>query len=128
MKKQFARNPKPTMRIILPLLAALGIMFLSAGCVGVYKNTDVFAIQPHEGMSEVEMLQSFGAPHFSAYVEDQKIYTYKVRDNKYIIAVGVYDGYDMVVTCQNGTVKKVGRVERPRSFSVLFPTPWAETE
>ena len=108
-------------------LAGLFIVLTLTGCIGIYDNRGLFDLPPKEGMEEIEMIRSYGAPDYSDYVEDQKVHVYKVRENRYIILIGLYAGYDLVATCENGVVIDVGRVERPWSFSLFQPVPWAET-
>jgi len=103
------------------LLAAI---FL-AGCVGTYNNSDNFLNPPAIGSEEIAVLKELGAPAFSTTAEDQKVYVYKVRDVKYIILVGLYEGYDLVVVCRDGAVIESKRVPRPKAFTLFNPLPWA---
>ncbi len=105
----------------LAIVAALG-----AGCVGVYNNRPHFMTEPQIGMSEADLIKRYGTPSFSGFALDQKIYTYKVRDNKYIVLVGLYEGYDLVVVCEGGEVKEIARAPRPTTLTILHPAPWAE--
>lgn len=112
-------------------LAAIGLLvgsvFLS-GCIGIYDNSALFFNLPREGTSEGTILRTYGTPDFAGFAENEKIYTYKVRKNQFIILLGMYEGYDMVVTCKNGEVASVDKVIRPKTFSLFYPTPWAEAE
>lgn len=108
----------------LLLLLALPL----TGCIGIYDNSERFMSQPGIGTDEVTMLKTYGTPDFVGFVEDKKVYTYKVRNNKYIILVGDYQGYDLVIVCESGQVKEVTRVNRPKGFALLNPVPWAEVE
>ncbi|MBI1783621.1 hypothetical protein HYR69_00630 [Candidatus Sumerlaeota bacterium] len=94
------------------------------GCISSYSNTARFTQPPHPGMPETEMLQRFGAPDYSGFVEDQKIYVYKVRDSKYIIIVGQYSGRDIVVTAKGGVVRSVQEVPRGECMTFLYAAPW----
>lgn len=107
-------------------LMACGILFVG-GCVGINDNTRTFLNPPAPGMLEIDLLTSFGAPHYAGFAENQKVYIYKVRNHKYIVLVGIYEGYDMVVVCDGGEVTEVVKVERPTTFALLQPMPWAET-
>ena len=110
-------------------LAAIGLLATSlAGCIGIYNNSKVFRSKPYLGMTEMEVLQEYGNPGYSGFVEDNKVYIYEVRDNKYIILIGIYEGYDLVVTCNNGEVVDVKEAPRPEAFSFLSPLPWAESD
>jgi len=109
----------------LGALAALCMMPLLTGCVGLYNNTANFREMPREGMAEIDMIRTYGAPDFTTFVEDQKVYVYKVRDTKYIILVGIYDGYDYVITTDNGRIVHVERVDAPNTLAILQPLPWA---
>ena len=111
------------------LLAGLAALVFTTGCVGIYDNSSLFKYKgPAEGVEEVEMLQSYGAPSFATQVGSQKVYIYKIRDNKYIILFGLFDGADLTVTCEEGKIIKVNRVERPKAFSLFQPWIWADTE
>lgn len=111
------------------LLAGIFTLLLATGCVGIYNNSNLFKYNsPTEGMPEIEMLQTYGAPSFATEVGMQKVYIYRVRDNKYIILVGLFDGTDLTVTCEEGKVVKVNRVERPKAFSLFQPWNWSDTE
>ncbi len=107
------------------LLALAPILLSLTACISIYDNTSRFqATPPREGMSEVELLQKCGAPDFAGFVEDQKVYVYKVRDSKFIIAVGQFAGYDLVVTCKGGAVKNVQQVSRGQTTCIFTPAPW----
>lgn len=108
------------------LSAVLFASTLLSGCIGIYDNTDIFFDLPNPDMPEAELLQKYGTPSYAGFADDQKIYTYKVRDNKYIILIGLYEGYDLVITCRDGVVVKTDRVERPTGFALFNPVPWAE--
>lgn len=119
---------KRSLRTCVLLLGLLSLLF-TTGCVGIYNNSALFKYSgPKEGMDELTMLQTYGTPSFSTEVGNQKVYMYKVRDNLYIILVGIFDGADIVVTCENGKVTKVSRVERPKTFSLFNPNVWADTK
>lgn len=111
-------------KVAVVCLATAGL----SGCIGVYNNSKQFLNNPENGMAEGDLIRQYGTPAYSGFVENEKLYTYKVRDNKYMVLVGVYEGYDLVVTCRNGVVTNTRRVERPQAFSLLYPTPWAEAE
>lgn len=99
-----------------------------AGCYGTYNNTSLFYNDPASGMEEVKLLQQYGTPAFATNIEDRKVYSFKVRDNSYIILVGMYNGYDLVVVCRDGLVVETKRVPRPSSFTLFSPLPWAEAD
>jgi hypothetical protein len=122
MKTRIARTAR-----LAAVLAGLAVLPLT-GCIGIYNNSNLFQLSPNEGLDEVELLKRYGAPDFSGYVENRQVYVYKVRNNRYIVLFGLYEGYDMVVTCENGVVRNVSRVERPQAFALLNPVPWAETK
>ncbi len=111
------------------LRAAAGLVLAGAlsGCVGIYDNSSAFFNPPEPGMAEQAMLEKYGTPAFAMDLENGKrVYTYKVRDNKYIVLVGLYDGYDLVIACEDGEVSKVSRVPRAEAFTLFQPVPWAE--
>lgn len=108
--------------------AAVSLLAILTGCIGIYDNRDMFNPAPQSGMSELDMLRAYGAPAFVGYVEDQKVYTYKVRDNKFIILVGVYDGYDLIVTVEGGKVVDSRQIQRPYAMTLFGAVPWAEAE
>lgn len=108
-------------------VAASALLF-STACVGVYNNTNQFLNDPKEGMAEGDLIRTYGTPAFTGFAENEKIYTYKVRDTKYIVLVGLYEGYDLVVTCKNGIVTDSQRVKRPEAFTLFQPLPWAVAE
>jgi len=111
-------------RIGVSLFVILGMLFLS-GCMGFYKNSDNFLNVPKTGEQEIVILNELGIPSYSTSVEDKKVYCYRVRDVKYIILVGIYDGYDLIITCRDGVVVESKRVPRPRTFTLFSPVPWA---
>ncbi len=108
------------------MLMIAGVM--TAGCVGTYSNKARFVQDPKTGMLEADMVRTYGAPAFKTQVENENLYVYKVRDNKYIVLIGLYEGYDIVVTARAGEVKAVDRIARPQTFTLLNPVPWAEAE
>ena len=112
------------------MLLRLAVLVLSTtlltGCIGIYNNSASFFNEPEPGMSETDMLRTYGTPAFAGEVQDQTVYTYKVRDNKYIVLVGIYEGHDLVVTCEDGKVTQVSKVKRPQTLTILQPVPWAE--
>ncbi len=112
------------LRNIAWLLSLAGVLFLLSGCIGFYGNTKRFLQPPTEGMEEIEMLKQFGEPSFCAVVEDQKVYSYKVRDVKYIVLVGTYNGYDLIVVCRDGRVIEVKKMPRNRGFTLFTPPAW----
>lgn len=108
------------------LTAALGVaMLMLGGCLGIYDNTDTFLNSPAVNSGEVDLLKNYGTPAFAGRAEDRTVYTYKVRDVMYIICVGIYKGYDMVVVVRDGRVEDVKKVTRPTSFVLFQPIPWA---
>lgn len=110
------------------MAALAGTGILMAGCIGIYDNTAHFSPGPHKGMDELTLLQNYGTPAWQGFAEDKKVYTWKVRDNMYIVVAGVYDGYDLVVTVENGEVSDVRRAPRPKALAIFSPLPWAEAE
>ena len=115
-------------RMAIRLVAVVGLAATLTGCIGVYNNSDLFTPAPYQGMDELAMLKGYGTPDFTTFVEDQKVYTYKVRDNLYVILVGVYDGYDLVVVCEDGQVRETTKVEAAKRFSLFSPVPWSDTQ
>lgn len=110
-------------------IVGLGLLIVSlSGCVGLYGNTTRFLQPPTEGMEEIEMIKQYGEPSFSTIVEDQKVYCYKVRDVKYLVVVGIYEGYDLVIVCRDGRVIHIKKIDRNRCFSLFQPVPWAIEE
>jgi len=108
------------------ICAALGFVFISlCGCVGTYNNTTNFLNPPDIGTEEITVLKELGSPVFSTVVEDQKVYIYRARNVKYIILVGLYEGFDLVVICRDGMVVESKKVPRPKTFTLFYPTPWA---
>jgi len=104
--------------VICSLPIALG------GCVSVYSNHPRFDPPPSDGMNELEMLRKYGAPAFAGFVEDQKVYVFKIRDSQYLLGFGQFKGYDLVVTCKGGIVKNTERVPRGQTSCFLAPAPW----
>lgn len=112
-----------------PIAFAAALAVLGAGCIGIYNNTEKFLNQPKEGTSEAELLGTFGLPDFSSPLEGGgKVYGYKVRDVKYIILVGVYEGYDLLFTVQGGALKETKKIARPKAFTLFQPVPWAVSD
>jgi len=111
-------------RIALALLAA-GLAGLTTGCIGLYDNSKKFMNLPATGTDEIDVLKEFGAPDFQATTSDRKVYTYKVRDVKYVVLVGVYSGHDLLVVVKDGKVEETRRVARPSTLAILQPIPWA---
>lgn len=108
----------------LALLGVLAAGVLFSGCVSVYSNTKRFDPAPHVGMTEMDLILTYGAPDYAGFVEDQKIYVYKVRDSKFIIALGQYNGYDMVITTKGGIIKDTRRLPRGQAVTLLYAAPW----
>ncbi len=110
------------------LLSLAGVLFSLSGCIGFYGNTKRFLQPPTEGMEEIAMIKQFGEPSFCAVVEDQKVYSYKVRDVLYVVLVGIYSGYDLIMVCRDGRVIEVKKMPRNRSFTLFWPIPWTVAE
>ena len=51
--------------------------------------------------------------------------SYKVRDVQYLVLVGLYKGYDLLVVCRDGRVVESEKITRPNAMTILYPTPWA---
>ncbi len=115
---------KPFVRFASSLIALAIFAVSLTGCVSTYSNTQRFSQPPHPGMTELAMLQKFGAPDFMGFVEDQKVYVYKVRDSKYIIAVGQYSGRDLIITVKGGVIKSVEDTPRSQSVTFFYAAPW----
>ena len=111
-------------RMGMHIVIVIGL-FVLTGCLGFYRNTDNFLNLPDAGEEEIKILNELGIPSFSTMVEDKKIYCYRVRNVKYIILVGIYEGYDLIITCRDGTVVESRRVMRPWTFTLFNPVPWA---
>jgi len=119
---------KNVLKRIGVLLFAIGGMIFLSGCMGFYKNSDNFLNIPQTGAQEIVILNELGIPTYSTSVEEKKVYCYRVRDVKYIILVGIYEGYDLIITCRDGVVVESKRVPRPRTFTLFSPVPWAVTD
>jgi hypothetical protein len=118
-----------SIRRLAPCGLALLVLGLLPGCVGIYDNTGRFMSPPKEGLTEAELITTYGAPDFTQTVEGgAKMYVYKVRDTKYIVLVGVYDGHDLVVTVVGGKVKETKQIARAKSLALFQPIPWAVTD
>ena len=99
---------------------------LSQGCVGIYDNTQKFLNAPKEGLAEAELLQTYGFPDFTMTLEGgDRVFGYKVRDVKYIVLVGIYEGHDLLVTTSQGAVTGTKRIPRTKTWSLFQPVPWA---
>jgi len=123
-----SKRLRVVIRTAVILLGSCALL-LASGCIGIYNNSDLFKYSgPQEGMAEIELLEKYGTPSFATDVGTQKVYMYKVRDNMYIILVGLFDGKDLIVTCEEGKVTKVNSVERPKAFSLFQPWNWADTD
>ena len=110
------------------LILVGAVLAASTGCVGIYDNTEQFLNDPPPGMVESEVLKTYGTPSFATDTSDGKILTYKVRDAKYIILIGMYSGYDLIVRMENGAVAETYKVSTPKSFALFNPWPWIVTE
>ncbi len=100
-------------------------LILHVGCVGLYSNTANFMNPPEPGKEVVDMLKEYGIPVFTATVEDQEIYGYRVRDVRYIVLFGSYKGYDLIVVSRDGRVVETKKIQRPQALSLFTPVPWA---
>jgi|GEM_PF-627293 len=109
----------------LLLCCMILISFCLTACIGIYDNTENFLNPPDAGTDEIEILNELGTPSFASDVEDKTVYVYKVRDVKYIILIGLYEGYDLVITCRDGVVAETRKVPRPSAFCLFSPVPWA---
>ena len=112
------------MKIYIGMLFFLLVMVFLSGCMGFY-NSENFLNPPATGSEEIAVLKELGCPAFSTTVEDQKVYVYRVRNVKYIILVGLYEGYDLVVICRDGMVVDTKKAPRPSTFTLFNPVPWA---
>jgi len=110
--------------MVMRTIAAIAFMLSLSGCVSIYSNSNQFDPAPHVGMTEMDLIQTYGAPDYAGFVEDQKIYVYKVRDSKFIIALGQYNGYDMVITTKGGIIKDTRRLPRGQAVTFLYAAPW----
>ena len=108
--------------------AVAAVLLVSTGCVGIYDNTEMFLNDPPVGMSETDVIKTYGTPSFVSTEGDTKILTYKVRDAKYIVLIGLYDGYDLIVRMQNGSVEETFKVQIPKAFALFSPWYWIVTE
>ena len=102
----------------------LAVILSAFGCVGIRSNKENFLNEPKRGMSELELLQTYGKPDFNAAVEDQKVYVYSVIDEKYMIVIGTSGSYDLVVTCRDGEVVDTKRIKSAQGMSILQPNTW----
>ncbi|MGF1572054.1 MAG: hypothetical protein ACFCU1_03205 [Sumerlaeia bacterium] len=123
--KLFARLP---LRKSLFFTLVLSTSVLLSGCIGIYDNSKLFLPSPQVGMNELEVMKQYGTPSYAGFVEDKKVYIYKIRNNQYIVLFGKYEGYDLVLTCDNGQVVSIDRAERSSAFALFNPVPWAEAE
>ncbi|MBN1516562.1 hypothetical protein JXA32_08330 [Candidatus Sumerlaeota bacterium] len=105
-------------------IAILAIAFSATACVGIRSNEGNFLNPPERGISELELLLTYGKPDFTAAVEDQKVYIYSVVSEKYIIAVGMSGSYDLIVTCRDGEVVDTKRIKSAGGISILQPNTW----
>ena len=101
------------------------VLLSLSGCLGFYGNMERFRLTPTEGMKEIDLIKTYGEPSFSSVVGDQTIYNYRVRDVKYVLAAGMYNGYDLIVVCRRGRVVDVKKLPRNRAFTTFTPVHWA---
>jgi hypothetical protein len=94
------------------------------GCVSVRSNSARFDPAPYSGMQELEMIQRCGAPDYAGFVEDEKVYVYKVRQSNFFLFFGQFSGYDLVVTAKGGVVKSTLRIPRSSTTAFFFTAPW----
>ncbi len=118
---------KQSWNVFRGLGLALSLLALP-GCFGVYDNTDRFLNDPDLGLTETEVIKGYGTPAFASGNNKERVLTYQVRDNKYIILVGIYEGYDLIVIFRDGKVAETHKVERGKSLAFLSPLPWIVTE
>jgi hypothetical protein len=123
MKLAKSRRPAAWLAGIA-LAAALPL----SGCIVIYDNSLQFELQPGKGLEETEVLKRYGAPEYAGFVENKQVYIYKIRNNRYYVLFGVYEGYDLVITCENGVVTDVSKVSRPSAMTLFNPVPWAEAD
>ena len=110
-------------------VAPAALALLAQGCVGIYDNTEKFLSPPKQGLPEADLLATYGFPDFTTGLDGgNKVYGYKVRDVKYIVLVGLYEGYDLLVTVERGAVKGTTNIPRSKALTIFQPIPWAETE
>ena len=109
--------------IVLSVLTLTLITLTS--CVGIYDNTKRFMNLPAEGTDELQMIREYGSPDFTTTVEDQKVYTYKVRKVGYYVVVGIYEGYDLMVVCRDGRIVESKKIPHHNSFTIFQPVPWS---
>lgn len=115
------------MRRAITIVSLCTAMLGATGCFGTYSNARIFAMEPTQGMQELALVHTYGMPDWSSEIEDSKVYVYRVRDNRYVVLVGLYEGYDLIVTCRDGEVADVRRMQRPKALTVFQPLPWAES-
>ena len=110
------------------LVLALALLVALTGCVGFYNNSDQFLNPPATGMKELEVLKTYGTPQFASESGGDRILSYKVRDTKYILLFGQYEGYDLIVVFKDGAVVETYKVQIPKVFCLFQPWNWVVTQ
>ncbi len=105
-------------------LSAIAVLVALTGCIGLYNNSEQFLNEPEVGMSEVEVIKTYGTPAFASGVGLDRVLTYKVRDTKYLLVFGQYEGYDLVIVMKDGKVVETQKVPVGKAFALFQPWPW----
>ncbi len=119
---------KKTLKRGMTVVALLWTVALLGGCYGNYSNSHLFLNGPDIGQGELNLMRIYGIPNFTTVAEGHKIYGYKVREVNYYGIVGIYEGYDLLITCRDGQVVEHRSVLRPQAVTVFAPPPWAVTD
>ncbi len=109
-------------------VSALAVLLVLSGCIGLYDNSKQFLNEPPVGMTEIELIKTYGTPAFATATGTDKILTYRVRDTKYILLYGSYEGYDLVIVLKNGSVVETHKVQLANAFALFQPWPWMVSE
>jgi hypothetical protein len=102
----------------------LVLLTTSFGCIGITKSADMFLNSPSVGMTEIEMVMTYGAPAFSTHNGDTAVYVYKIVDRAYYVVYGYNDDIDMVIVCKGGKVAEVKKVKPASGMTILQPNTW----
>jgi hypothetical protein len=106
------------------LLGLAALLIAMSGCVGVYDNSGRFLNDADVGETQADVIKRFGTPSFTTGSGAETVMTYDVRDNKYIILIGMYDGYDMVIVFKDGKVTETRKVQLGTRFALFSPWNW----
>ena len=106
--------------------ALIVLLVSTVGCIGVSSSGDAFLNAPANGMSEIEMIKTYGAPDYTLQSDGTTVHVYNIVDRAHYVLYGYDNSVEMVVICENGKVTETKNTKAGDAMQILWPADYID--